>query len=295
MDNVLDYKGVEISDIPVINRPSYFLVNNYGRESYMTILEPIGEFKRTPERVMLASSYKSVAQLVAAFKEKAPVGNTESGYNRKDVVEIFFMGFTWQWRPNHKSFYGGIRTGYELLPLIARWIVLTGAQDHIDNKSVDYLPIKYCGGTGKGFGGAEVDEDLVTVVSDNNKSIADFEKAVASAKVNPLIHSIAGTVARAAQLNIVPKEAFMLYDNMIDRLWKGDSIKINADFSCKYVLQYEDDGKSTFIGAFYGRGELPSWAKEVDDMDTNGYKVTLVSIDANNINDAEKMMESLLK
>lgn len=297
MSDVLEFNGTDISDIPVINRPSYFLVNNYGRESYMTILEPVEEFKRTTERAVLAGAYKSVSQLVAAFKEKAPEGNKDSGYNRKDTVEVFFMGFRWRWRPNHKSYYGNITVGYELLPLIARWIALTGASERIDNKSESYLPMKYKGGTARGFGGADIDiqEDDVSPTS-IAKEVADFRGAASGAILNPILHSFAGSVTRASQLNIVPREAYDIYDGLMESMWSEQMMQFKAGMKCNYAIKYTDNnGETKFLGALYGGAKIPQWADILTTKEVDKVKVTIININAETEDQAEELMRGLLR
>ncbi|MCM1441184.1 MAG: hypothetical protein NC131_18575 [Roseburia sp.] len=297
MDVVLDYNGTEISSIPVINRPSYFLVNNYGRESYMTILEPIGQFQVSPERKVLAAAYKNVSQLIAGFREKAPTGSTEQGYSRKDTMEVFFMGFTWRWRPNHKSFYGAMSPTYELLPLVARWIVLTGAVNFIDNQSEAYLPIKYHGGTSRGFGMLEANPKPIDNSKEaNEKHIAEVEAIVASRTLQPMAHSLAGSVARAAQMNVVPKEAFRLYDTMMSQQFSDGTSRLRLNPGHQYVVQYQDSPDTVkFLGAVYGGAPLPNWTKLTCTMGEGSLKVTIVEITASDINEAENLMVGLIK
>lgn len=294
MDDALVFNGEEISNIPVINRPSYFLVNNFGRESYMTILEPLDEFKRTPERVMIAEPYKSVQQLRKSFMEQVHVGNTEQGYNRKDTEEVFFMGFRWRWRPNHKSFYGTIPTGYELLPLIARWVVLTGVIDKIDNHSLDYLPARYQGGTGRGFGNVESEDSEVLTKEAVDAEIAHTTSVVFSKTLTPIVHTLAGSVARAAQMNIVPKEAFDIYDNILHQKRLIESgFRVNPNN--QYTIFWYEDNVPVYAGAVFGGGDYPKWMKVIDAQERNGFKVSFVSISADSSDHAESLMRSLLE
>lgn len=289
MEGAITFNGEEISNIPVINRPSYFLVNNYGRESYVTILEPVDDFKRTTERAVLAAPYKSVKQLINAFKENVPVGSTESGFSRKDTVEVFFMGFRWKWRPNHKSFYGAIPEGYELQPLIARWVVLTGAAGGIDNHNPEYLPIRYSGGTGRGF------EDLrVNDVQSANDKTATSDSVEIGSILRPIVHSLLGSFMRAAQLNIIPKEAYTIYDTIIQSEWPKSLKQLSVSDGCKYALSCTDESDQTrFVGAVYGGAKLPDWAEQVIRKDEGGVIVTLVMIKASSAGQAEDFMKTL--
>lgn len=297
MVTVLRHCDDLIEDIPVINRPSYFLVNNYGNEGYMTILEPVGDFRRTPERVKEARKYDTVVQLASAFKAIAPVGNTESGYKRKDIVEISFMGFDWVWRPNHKSFYGNIPAGYELLPLIARWVALTGTMAKIDNGDPAYLPARYKGGTGRGFGnfGENMsNEDTSKMALD--KHIQNIQETISNNILIPIAVSLKGSYLRAAQMNIVPNEAFEVYDGLMHSLMTGDVHSVKSVPESKYVIMGSDSEKhQEFIGGFYGAASLPDWATEIATGEKNGVDVTVAKIKANTIEEAESLMVSLEK
>lgn len=287
MGSAVTFNGNEISNIPVINRPSYFLVNNYGNESYVTILEPVDDFKRTPERAVLASAYKSVAQLIGAFKEKVP-DNANKAYKRKDTVEVFFMGFRWVWRPEHTSFYGTISAGYELLPLIARWAVLTGALSGIDNKDPAYLPIKYWSGTARGFGNIQLNQKMIEVPTESGKEVR-FEN-----KLVPILYSLAGNVARAAMLNIIPKEAYDLYDKIMGKMFNGmERTKYGTNNG--YIVQWTDGtGAKKFISAVYGSGTLPEWAEEIAKETDANITVTVISIKAGTVDEAQSRVKELL-
>ncbi len=295
MDGDLTFNGAEISTIPVINRPSYFLVNNYGRESYLTILEPIEDFSQTTERAVLAGAYKSVSQLVNAFRKEVPVGGKDLGFDRKDTVEVFFMGFRWRWRPNHKSYYGNITIGYELLPLIARWIVLTKTMESIDNHNPAYLPIKYKDGTAKGFGGADAETPrLDTSKMAVEKHVDGIQKTIANNTLKPLIPSVAGTFMRAAQLNVVPKQAYEMYDEMMSNLWKSSNGGVKNSSKGKYVvLLNKGDGLYDYVGALYGNADMPVWAKILNRKESGNVTVTLIEIQAYTTEQAEDLMNGL--
>lgn len=294
MSDVIAFEGNEISNIPVINRPSYFLVNNYGRESYMTILEPIDDFASSPERKILAGAYKSVKQLANTFKEQVPIGSKAEGFDRKDTVEVFFMGFRWRWRPNHKSFYGNITVGYELLPLIARWIVLTGALDRIDNNSTDYLPIKYQGGTARGFGGnMSYDHDDYVTDEERAAEHTHFMQVLSEHTLKPVVHCMAGSVQRAAYLNFIPREVYTMYDKLLDSELKGNLSASKHVPAGKYVLRCEQDGIVMYVGAVYGGKELPEWAKLISSRNDNNIVISLIAITAKDADEANQLMESL--
>lgn len=297
MASLVAFNGVDISCIPVINRPSYFLVNNYGHESYMSIVEPMEDYKRTPERAVLAGPYKSVSELIAGFKEEVPCFSEGSKYNRKDTEEVFFMGFRWRVRPNHRSFYGNISASYELLPVIARWIALTGRAGAIDNKNKDYLPLNYLGGTGKGFGGQyaeppKVDESSMAL----DKHVEHVQKTISNNVLIPIAISLRGSYLRAAQMNIVPKVAFEVYDALMHSIWNNTVYNVKSVQSSKYVMSGTDiEQHAVFLGGFYGAAKIPEWATEISTGSRNGVVVSIVKIKANTIEEAESLMVSLEK
>lgn len=298
--------GVEIENVLVLNRPSYFLVNNYGNEGYMTILEPLEDFRATADKKAMAANYKNLKELVGAFRAKTHIGTAKDGYDRKDTEEVSFMGFTWRWRPNHKSFYGNIREGYELQPLIARWGALTGNIARIDNHDAKYMPLRYKGGTGQGFGGEEIrstsSNDDAAIAQENAKMVADVESKLSGDEafencdvVFPIMHTFFNQITRAAQLNVFSEETIKVYESLMLNSWQPNVKGWSTSNRLNYIIPYTTDtGENKFLGAFYGRKELPSWAEFLIAENTPTTKVTLVNVQANSAEEAESYMQAML-
>lgn len=151
MESTIFYKETPIESLLALNTPSYVQQNVYGRMKYYPVVEPmtmidVKDF--TDAHIEQAKKFNSTKDVVEAFFNWNPEGKGQLTDSRK----INFLGFSYTYYPNHKTYYGNVDKEYLILPIIARWYacVSAGYNDN-DFKEANRLPREYRGGQSKGF------------------------------------------------------------------------------------------------------------------------------------------------
>lgn len=160
----LEAFGMELANFKsVVDMPTFIPKNVFGKETYLTVLEPLEQFNPStcPKP---GKDFEYVFQLVEDFRRH--VAQYENSTEK--VVEIEYCGYKYLWRPKHKTHYGTYGSVYLLQPIIARYFLYH--QPTLDlSVEVGALPYKYNHkGTAKGIFNPNMkfSEDLTQEVTD---------------------------------------------------------------------------------------------------------------------------------
>ena len=215
--------GKNIRDIrDICNIPTFVPKNVFGKETYITVLEPVEEVKEGEELITFPDiKFNTVGDLVESFFNYviAFEDSTES------VVEISFCGYKYLYRPKHKTHYGSYAREYLIQPLIARYIFGKMPGFKLECDPNDVLPYKYDGyGTGKGvfYYDMKIDNTSAPVKAESKtdttfnapdgfythmNSISGFNKAFTVAKIGKQaideITDFVSHIKQEAKINLV--------------------------------------------------------------------------------------------
>lgn len=167
----IQFKGIELLNIPVWNKPSYMQQSVYGRETVIPIIEPVDLVspKECAEaRSKVTWKIESAFDIVALFFQLFP--ETDEG-KLKDYKEITFLGFKYYYHPKHKTRYGAISKFYMLLPIIARYYYKEFMKYQASD--VRFLPRGYKDGTARGL---EITPDVQRDLKDRVTDAIDVHK-----------------------------------------------------------------------------------------------------------------------
>lgn len=131
----------------ICNIPTFVPKNVFGKETYITVLEPVEEITDVASLIKPSITFNTVEELVDNFL--AFVKKYEN--SEEKVVEIEYLGYKYLWRPKHKTHYGSYAMEYLIQPIIARYLFAVMPDAGLDADINDMLPYKYNNkGTGKG-------------------------------------------------------------------------------------------------------------------------------------------------
>ena len=237
------FNGVALINVPIINRPSYMLQNNYGNEVYIPILEPCGivtaKQLAEPHFKSMADQYKTAEEVKRAFFAKYP--ETTEG-KLKDSKEVMFMGFNYIYHPKHTTYSGAISRNYILQPLLARWYIAKYGKLNQTMKATnpDTMPRKYNGGTGKG----------ISFDDFSNTEDSPFVKKPVEEKVKDswgIVPFIPSGIGRAAIEFRISKFYFEELDKVVDELEKNGNVLWAMTEEQGKVVPYVIKGENVFI------------------------------------------------
>lgn len=171
----ITFKGVELLQIPVWNKPSYMQHNAYGRLRYIPILEPV-DFVSPKEIREINKKYvgtMSVSEIVEDFFKKFP---EETG-KLNNFYEIEYLGYRYKYHPSHKTHYGNIDKKYILMPILTRYFIDSYSTTNPNDRQ--YLPRGYHEGLAK----LDIKEDTVVVRKNESPNGTDKDSFVKTQSV----------------------------------------------------------------------------------------------------------------